>query len=232
MAAFRRPAPFTPLAPRALRHPSNVRYHVGVGSVTAFVLAGGQSSRMGSDKALLTFHDQTLLVRAMNTAAAVAGRVVIVGPRERYATYGEVVEDVYAGCGPLGGIHAALSGTETDLNLVLSVDMPLMTAQFLEWLLERARNASEWIVVPDALGGQQPLCAVYRRPVHALAEQALKAGDYKIGHLFACAPTLFISETEIREAGFSPEIFRNVNTAEEFETVVRDQSATMTGREG
>jgi molybdopterin-guanine dinucleotide biosynthesis protein A len=187
---------------------------------------------MGSDKALLAFRDQTLLARALNTAAAVAGRVVIVGPPQRYATYGQVIADIYADCGPLGGIHAALSATETDLNLVLSVDLPLMTAQFLGWLLERARKASEWIVVPDALGGQQPLCAVYRWPVQALAEQALKQGDYKIGHMFSRAPTLFISETEMHDAGFSPEIFRNVNTAEEYEALVRDQAAILTKSEG
>jgi len=176
---------------------------------------------MGSDKALLTFHDQTLLARALNAAFGVASRVVIVGPRERYATYGEVIEDVYAGCGPLGGIHAALGATATDLNLVLSVDMPLMTAEFLGWLVQRARAAGEWMVVPDALGGQQPLCAVYRQTVQALAEQALKDGDYKIGHLFSRAPTLYISETEMCAAGFSPEIFRNVNTAKEYEALVR-----------
>ncbi len=147
---------------------------------------------MGVDKALLSFRDQTLLARALEIAAAVTGKVIIVGPRERYATYGNVVEDVYPGCGPLGGIHAALGATETELNLVLSVDMPLMTPQFLQWLLEQARNASELIVVPDALGGQQPLCAVYRRPVHALAEQALKDGDYKIGHLFSRTPTRYV----------------------------------------
>jgi len=178
---------------------------------------------MGGDKALLSFRDQTLLARALETAAAVASEVVIVGPRERYATYGAVVEDVYPGCGPLGGIHAALGATETELNLVLSVDMPLMTAEFLGWLLERGREASELIVVPAALGGQQPLCAVYRRSLHALAEQALKDEDYKIGHLFSRAPTRYISEGEMREAGFSPEVFRNVNTGDEYESLLRDE---------
>lgn len=192
--------------------------------VTAFVLVGGRSSRMGSDKALLSFRNQTLLARAVQTAGAVVGKVVIVGPRERYAAYGEVVEDVYAGCGPLGGIHAALSASETELNLVISVDMPLMTAQFLRWLLEQAGESDDLIAVPDALGGQQPLCAVYRRPVRLLAEQALKDGDYKIGHLFPRVPTHYISEAEIRQAGFLPEVFRNVNTVEEYEGLVRDES--------
>ena len=125
------------------------------------------------------------------------------------------------------GIHAALCATQTDLNLVLSVDMPLMTAEFLRWLLEQARNTSDLIVVPDALGGQQPLCAVYRRPVQAVAEQALKEGDYKIGHLFSRVPTRYISEAEMRDAGFSPEIFRNVNTAAEYEALVRDDAAPL-----
>jgi molybdenum cofactor guanylyltransferase len=198
-----------------------------VESATAFVLAGGHSSRMGADKALLAFRDQTLLSRALQTAAAASGKVVIVGPRQLYAIYGEVVEDIYTGCGPLGGIHAALRATGTDLNLVLSVDMPLMTAEFLRWLLEQARNASELILVPDALGGQQPLCAVYRRPLYALAEQALEDGDYKIGHLFQRVPTRYISEVEIREAGFLPQVFCNVNTVEEYKALVRDQGVAQ-----
>jgi len=187
---------------------------------------------MGADKALLTFRDQTLLSRALKTAAGASGRVVIVGPRHRYAIYGEVVEDIYTGCGPLGGIHAALCATDTDLNLVLSVDMPLMTTEFLRWLVDQARKTSELIVVPDALGGQQPLCAVYRRPLYVLAEQALKDGEYKIGHLFERVPTRYISEAEIRKASFSTEVFRNVNTVEEYEALVRDVGAALVKGKG
>src|SRR5271157_31665 len=225
-AVFPRPTLSGPLAHRRLADPP-VRYHVPVESVTAFVLAGGRSSRMGSDKALLSFRDQTLLARTLEKAAAVAEKVVIIGPRERYATYGDVVEDIYAGCGPLSGIHAALGASETDLNLVLSVDMPLMTVEFLRWLLEQALHASELIVVPDALGGRQPLCAVYRRPLLAVAEQALKNGDYKIGHLCPRVPTSYIWEAEIRGAGFSPDVFRNVNTIEEYEALVKDEGVAL-----
>jgi molybdopterin-guanine dinucleotide biosynthesis protein A len=180
---------------------------------------------MGTDKALLPFRDQTLLARALATAGAVAGKVVIVGPRESYATYGNVVEDLYAGCGPLGGIHAALCDTVTELNLVLSVDMPLMSPDFLEWLANQARNTRDLIVVPDALGGQQPLCAIYRRSVGTVAEELLKDGDYKIGHLFSRVPTRCIAEAEVSAAGFSPEIFRNVNTSSEYEALVREDAA-------
>ena len=201
---------------------AEVRYDVGVNDVTAFILAGGRSSRMGTDKALLAFGGKSLLERALHTAAAVADAVFIVGPREPYGRYGDVVEDVFPDCGPLGGIHAALCRTQTELNLMLSVDTPLMSSDFLAWLVEQARASSELIVVPEALGGPQPLAAVYRRSLQAMAEQALKNGDYKIGHLFPLAPTRYISEVEVRAAGFSPMIFRNANTSEEYEDLIQE----------
>jgi molybdenum cofactor guanylyltransferase len=204
---------------------ADVRYDVDVDDVTAFILAGGRSSRMGTDKALLPFGEQTLLERALCTASAVAATVFIAGARERYARYGHVIEDVFPDCGPLGGIHAALDGTRTELNLMLSVDTPLMGPKFLMWLLEQARASSELIVVPKALGGLQPLAAVYRRPLRVVAERALKDGDYKIDHLFTLVPTRYITEDEIISAGFSPAIFRNVNTFEEYENLVRKEDA-------
>lgn len=183
---------------------------------TAFILTGGHSSRMGADKALLSFGDQSLLARALQTASAVAERSCLVGPKERYAEFGEVIEDLYRECGPLGGIHAALSFTSTDLNLILSVDMPLMTSEFLSWLVTQAQGAPELIVVPAAAGGLQPLCATYRKAVCEIAGQALQKGDYKVDHLFSQAPTRILTEEEIVANGFSPEIFRNVNTPEEY----------------
>jgi molybdopterin-guanine dinucleotide biosynthesis protein A len=187
---------------------------------------------MGSDKALLSFGGQTLLERVLQTAAAVAERIAIVGPRERYARFGEVIEDAYADCGPLAGIHAALGATTTDLNLMLSVDMPLMTASFLGWLLQTAKAAEELIVVPDALGGLQPLCAVYRRQVRGIAEQALQKGDYKIGMLFALMPTRYLSEQEIVANGFSTTIFSNVNTRDEFEALPVSEPVTSHPEKG
>ena len=191
-------------------------------NVTAFILAGGRSSRMGSDKALLVYRDQTLLERTLQLARSVAEKAVIVGPADRYASHGDIIEDVFRDCGPLAGIHAALGSTETELNLILSVDMPLMTAEFLRWLLEQSATGTELIIVPNALGGEQPLCAVYRRQVRTAVERALNAGEYKIGHLFAQVPTRIVAEPEIRAAGFSPEIFRNVNTSEDYERLGRE----------
>ncbi len=199
----------------------------GVEGVTAFVLAGGRSSRMGSDKALLSYGGETLLNRALKTSAAVASRTIIAGQKEKYGAFGEVVEDVYPECGPLGGIHAGLNATQTDINLMLSVDMPLMTAAFLQWFVAQASAAEELIVVPDALGGPQPLCAVYRRAVLPAVEQALRSGEFKIGRLFTQVSTRYVSEQEIVAAGLSIEVFKNVNTVQEFEELARVQVIVM-----
>lgn len=191
-------------------------------TTTAFVLAGGRSSRMGSDKALLALGEQTLLQRALQVASGVAECVRIAGPKDRYAAFGEVVEDIYRDCGPMGGIHAALKSTTTNLNLMLSVDLPRMTPGFLRWLLEQARDAAEFIVVPQAAGGPQPLCAVYRREAFGPVEKALQNGEYKIARLFSHVPTRIVPEQEIVANGFSTAIFQNINTPEEYDRLSRE----------
>jgi molybdopterin-guanine dinucleotide biosynthesis protein A len=184
--------------------------------ITAFVLAGGRSSRMGRDKALLSLGDQNLLQRALRVASEASGKTYIVGSKQLYGKFGEVIEDIYSGCGPLGGIHAALTSTDTDLNLIISVDMPGMKADFLRWFLAKSAAKSDLIVVPEAAGGLQPLCAIYRKAVASAAQQALQQGECKVGRLFSQIPTCIIGETEILAAGFSPELFQNINTPEEY----------------
>ena len=76
--------------------------------VTAFVLAGGKSTRMGTDKAFVTLDGRTLVARALDVARSVTSDVRIVGEPRRFAAFAPVVEDEFPGCGPLGGIHAAL----------------------------------------------------------------------------------------------------------------------------
>lgn len=194
---------------------------------TAFVLAGGQSSRMGCDKALLQCSGETLLQRALATARQACGRALICGSRVLYGDFGEVVEDIVPGCGPLGGIHAALHATQSDLNFMLSVDMPLMQAAFLRWLLAEAHSGEQMITAPEALSRWQPLCAVYKRHVVGLVDEAIAKHDYKVTRLFRRTATRVVAENEIRAAGFGPGIFTNVNTPEEYESLQRENSTGM-----
>jgi molybdenum cofactor guanylyltransferase len=184
--------------------------------VAAFILAGGKSTRMGADKAFVTLDGRTLLARALKVARSMTVNVRIVGDAAKYAAFAPVVEDVFRGCGPLGGIHAALRASHAELNFILAVDVPFASRTFLEYLITRARiTPSAMVTVARTSEGWQPLCAVYRREFANAAENALHAGRYRIDALFDEARTQVIREDELESAGFSQRIFRNVNTPEE-----------------
>jgi molybdopterin-guanine dinucleotide biosynthesis protein A len=183
---------------------------------TGFVLAGGQSSRMGTDKAFVELEGRTLLTRTLALAQKVATEVRILGSKEKFAAFGNVVEDEFPNHGPLGGIHAALRASATDLNLILAVDMPFLEIRFLQYLLHEAVRAERAVVtVARAAGGWQPLCAAYRKPFAELAEPALRQGKNKIDPLFGQIELRVVEETEIEQQGFSSIMFRNLNTPEE-----------------
>jgi molybdopterin-guanine dinucleotide biosynthesis protein A len=192
-------------------------YHQRVGDLTAFILAGGQSRRMGQDKAFLELGGRTLLARAMAIAQSVTTTVRIVAPQEKFLTIAHTIEDTYADCGPLAGIHAALTHTSTELNLILAVDLPFVEADFLSYLVAQATQITALVTVPEAAKGLQPLCAVYRREFLGAAENALKKKKNKIDALFGRVETRVITEQEITRMGFSPRMFQNLNTREDFE---------------
>jgi molybdopterin-guanine dinucleotide biosynthesis protein A len=184
--------------------------------ITGFVLAGGKSTRMGRDKAFLDFAGETLLARAIRMASNVAP-VRIVGAVEKFAPYGEIVSDVFAERGPLGGIHAALRSSATELNLVLGVDMPFVIVELLFYMVEQARACDALVCAPRVDETFQPLCAVYRRGFADIAERALREGRNKVGSLFTPEVTRTIEQAELEIRGFTGHMFENLNTPEELE---------------
>ena len=201
-----------------------IQYDFTVEGVTGFVLTGGRSSRMGSDKALLAWDGETLIERTLAVVRQACSAVYVCGARELYGRFGDVIEDERPGRGPLSGIQAALRTTGTDLNLIVSVDLPLMTSAFLSWLLQQARDGEQRVTVPEAQGRLQPLCAVYHREVLGIVDDALAAGDWKVTRLFARTATRIIADSELEAAGFDPSIFNNVNTPEDYNSLLHSAS--------
>jgi molybdopterin-guanine dinucleotide biosynthesis protein A len=195
--------------------------HPAQRDVTAFVLTGGKSERMGQDKALLRLASgQTFLENALAVAGAVAGQVGIVGSRHKYGSYawaGEVVEDIFPERGPLGGIHAALTASTTEWNVILAVDLPGISFELLHWILKIARESGAQVTIASVRGGLHPLCGVYRRSFGQAAEKALKEGHNKVDASFDRGSLRILTEGEVRAAGFTPEMFANVNTPDEFQ---------------
>ena len=178
-----------------------------------FVLTGGKSSRMGADKALLQFEGRTLLERAIDVLRRACKEFAIVGDPARFGTVGKAIADVYSGCGPLAGIHAALQYSSAELNVVIAVDMPFVSSELITFLQDAAETYDALVTVPRTSRGLQPLCAVYRPAFAAVAEEALKAGKYKIDALFPGTAVRVIEEADLAAAGFSERNFLNVNTA-------------------
>jgi molybdenum cofactor guanylyltransferase len=195
-----------------------------VNDLTAFVLAGGKSTRMGADKTLLELKGKSLLGRALDLLRPLTPETIIVGERSKYARFGFVVEDVFRERGPLGGIHAALAATATELNLVLAVDLPFVEGGFLKYLVKKAGGNTALITLPHTAAGWQPLCAVYRREFGGVAERSLLQGKNKIDALFPTVEVHSINEDEITKRGYSVSMFRNLNTPEEFALAKRQRT--------
>ena len=153
-----------------------------------FVLAGGRSSRMGSDKALLPFKGATLVQHVAAQVYQSVGNVILVGDPERYSYLSyPVIADIYPARGPLSGIHAALAASPAEWNLIVACDMPEVTAAFLTRILERAEAGEAHAVIPAGPSGlPEPLCAAYSRRAldvitHALERDIRKVMDGLIG---------------------------------------------------
>jgi molybdopterin-guanine dinucleotide biosynthesis protein A len=185
--------------------------------VTAFILAGGQSSRMGTEKAFLELHGHLLIDHMIGIAKGVSEQMRIVGPKQKFAAFGQIATDIYRDRGPLGGIHAALHISRTEFNLVLAIDMPFLEPKFLEYLLQQSKHSEALVTVPRLGSGYQPLCACYRKDFEAVAEKALASGQNKIDSLFRPEITRVIDRAELARLGLPETMFQNLNTKDEYE---------------
>jgi molybdenum cofactor guanylyltransferase len=179
---------------------------------------------MGTDKALLQLGGESLLERSLKLVRGIVSGVKIVGDPAKYMTFGPVVADIYAGRGPLGGIHAALANTTTDLNLILATDLPFIEPAFLQELIATAQAGNALVTAPSMDGYFEPLCAVYRTEFCDVAQKALAEGRNKVDALFSANITRVVTKDEIVRAGFSPAMFRNLNTSEDLAQAKKELS--------
>lgn len=200
--------------------------------MNGFVLAGGQSTRMERDKALLPLDGRPLIAHALDLLGSLGIRARICGSRPDLARFAEIIPDNVLQGGPLAGIEAALAASDTDLNLFLPVDLPLLPAAFIGWMMARAEASQAAATIPVIGDRPQPLCAIYSRRLRDGICRSLAAADYKvmIGLRTAAgslgeALDLFDVETIAATLGAgewpsSPPVadwFRNLNTPADYE---------------
>ena len=148
-----------------------------------FVLAGGRSTRMGTDKAMLSRDGRTLLEQAATQVEKAAGTAVIIGDPIRYGQFRwPVIQDRLPGRGPLGGIVTALEITTSSWNLITACDMPRLDSGFLAALLREAAALPPGFdcLVPLSPSGPEPLCSVYHRQSLPALRDALEHNILKM----------------------------------------------------
>ena len=217
--------------------------------VCAVILAGGKSSRMGRDKASLTLGHETFLQRiaAELDACGFQEKYVSLGIGNRYGTHEEenctgtgekteihipvgwtAVRDRYRDCGPLGGIHAALSACRAEWALFISCDTPLYRRELAELLISKIPGTSEvsgtQLVIPVTPDGRWHMtCALWRRTLLPEVEAQLKSGDHRLRAL--CfkngepSPGTVLVRLEGEQAAFA-EMLNNINTEEDYRQMV------------
>jgi molybdenum cofactor guanylyltransferase len=187
--------------------------------VSGYVLAGGESRRMGRPKDQLVLAGETMLERQLRLLRQVARTVAVLGPAERSSlTQARVIPDDEPGLGPLGAICTALAATRTEFNLFLGCDMPLVEARFLQLLSREALRTQADVTVPESADHRaQPTCAVYRRRALPAVRTSLARGDYSVCGFFPRVRCRMIFWPEISRAGFRPRIFDNMNSPQDYE---------------
>ena len=165
---------------------------------------------MGSDKALLPYSGTTLIEYVARAVQEAAGAVAIIGDPQRYGGFGyRVIADQIPGCGPLGGLHTALSISDTDWNVVAACDMPGISTEILFKLLDQAsRTAAECVAAALEGSDPEPLCAVYHRKCLPAVTRALRDKRLKLKDL--------LQDLEVESVPADAVRIANVNTPAEW----------------
>jgi len=141
-----------------------------------FVLAGGRSSRMGEDKALVRLGGQPLVVHALAILRGAGLTASLAGGSAALAEFAPLVQDSQPGLGPLAGICAALASTSARLAVFMPVDLPLVPASLIAYLLDHTRRTGKPVTIPAVNGFAQTFPAVLDRRLLPELEVALRAG--------------------------------------------------------
>lgn len=203
--------------------------------LTVCIQAGGQSSRMGEDKALKTFLGRPLIERVLERVSAIADELLVTTnrPADYSFLHLRLIPDLKQGRGALGGLYTAIASASQPFVAVLACDMPFASAALLETASRILVQEGADVVIAKGEEGYEPLHAVYRRETCLPAiEAAIAADQWKVIAWFPEVKVRVLNADEIKATDPLGLAFWNVNTPDEFakaEELATSQSAP--GRE-
>ena len=193
-------------------------------AVAGFILAGGESRRMGTEKARLVLDGQTFVERIARELSSVTSSVKVVGDKVSPAELDLPIDlqsapDVYPQWGALGGVHAALSACSESWALVVACDFPFVTGELFASLAS-VRQDFDAVAPIQQDGIPQPLCSLYRvEPCLSLAERLIKSGERKPITLLQSVRTRWVLFNELSLLNGADCFFDNINTPEDYARV-------------
>jgi molybdopterin-guanine dinucleotide biosynthesis protein A len=185
-------------------------------SIEGFILIGGASSRMGTDKSQLKIDGESFVKHIALELAAVTAKVSVVGQAKPSDLQLPLVRDIYPQWGALGGVHAALAACAAEWALIVACDLPRVTASLFNHLLA-LRGDVDAVAPLQPDGRRQPLCAIYR--VSACLPQAkalIERGERKPIALLQSVTTRWVEFAELADLPGAEDFFDNINTPQDY----------------
>jgi len=181
-----------------------------------FVTAGGASSRMGTDKALLELDGRPMIEHVITALAPAVTGVAIIANSPAYESFGlPVFSDAHRGIGPLEAIRTALTNSDTSRLILVGCDLPFVSQELFQFLLSLSGNHRA--VVPQAPDGElEPLCAIYYPDALTEVTKLIEEGQRKVRFLFDRLPTRFVRFEELQHLAGSALFFENINTTDDY----------------
>lgn len=188
---------------------------MNIESITGIVLAGGRSRRMGTDKSMIKLKDKPLIEYAIDALKPLCSKVVISSNSNIYDFTGcEVWADELSVRAPIVGIYSCLKRSGTEVNILLSCDMPLVSYAMLEYLL--GNSASYDITVPVHDGNFiEPLCGIYKKSSLKILKEFIDMGNFKLNECIKAASNHLVSVGK-QLPFYSPMLFSNINTPDDY----------------
>ena len=196
----------------------NVTYY-NMLMLSVVIQAGGQSSRMGEDKALKPFLGKPLIQRLIDRLSPVAGEIIVTTNRpEDYAFINlRLVPDLKPGRGSLGGLYTAIASAAFPFAAVVACDMPFASAKLIESAHRLMVEEEADVVIARTDEGYEPFHAVYRRAACLPAiEASIEADQWKVIAWFPKVKVRTLTPEEVKSFDLSGLCFWNLNTPEEF----------------
>lgn len=187
-------------------------------SVNGYILAGGKSSRMGTDKGLMLFNDKPIILHVIEQLLPSVNKAVIVSNNSDYEKFGlEVVSDVIKNIGPAGGIYTALNHTNSGYNFIICCDMPFVSSSAINFIIQNSFQAQ--ITLPFLHGKTEPLFGVYTKECLARWQELIEYGIIKLRDMVTHFNLLKlnVNDNEL----FNDSLFVNINDKNDFEKAIK-----------